>query len=172
MFHYPNQTKAFIIQSLISSCGLLLFLPFLIHLLTIRYPETEKLNYEICTYLSYEYKYVGRGSYQYRIFVEEYDEPLIIDNIVQRKTNETLLKSLKSGEELKISIDNTESLHLYEISARGDEILSYENYLLLHSKNDRVGIIFTSLSSAIFFTLLVTGIIYYKKTGNALRGFS
>ena len=172
MIHYQKDTKSFILQTVTLSLCLLFGLAICIPLLGIRYPEAEDLNHEACTYLYYERKSVGRGDYQYHIWVKEYDEPLIIDNIVQRATDRSLLESLQSGDPLQISLEDHDGFYLYEVSAHGDDILSYENYLARHRNNERVGIIFFALVSVISFSFLVSGIIYYIKTGNALKGFS
>ena len=171
-FYVYRETRPFILQTVtLSLCflfGLFIFIP----LSGIRYPEAAELQYEACTYLSYEYKSVGKSSYQYHIRVKEYDEPLVIDNIVQRAADGDLLASLRPGEPLQISLEDRKDFRLYEISARGADILSYEDFLSRHRNNERVGIVFSALTAVISFSFLVTGIVYYIKTGNALRGFS
>ena len=96
----------------------------------------------------------------------------MIDNIVQRATDGNLPASLRPGESLQISLKDRKDFRLYEISARGADILSYEDFLSRHRNNERVGIVFSALTAVISFSFLVTGIVYYIKTGNALRGFS
>jgi hypothetical protein len=172
MVYVYKETKPFILQTVILSLCFLFWFAIFIPLTGIRYPEAADLQYETCTYLSYEYKPIGRSSYQYRIWVKEYDAPLIIDNIVQRATDRSLLESLQSGDPLQISLEDHDGFYLYEVSAHGDDILSYEDYLASHRNNERIGIIFFALVSVISFSFLVTGIIYYIKTGNALKGFS
>jgi hypothetical protein len=172
MVYVYKETKPFILQTVILSLCFLFWFAIFIPLTGIRYPEAADLQYETCTYLSYEYKPIGRSSYQYRIWVKEYDAPLIIDNIVQRAADEDLLASLQSGETLRISLEDQEDFRLYEISARGADILPYEDYLSRHRNNELFGIVFSAIVSVISFSFLVTGIVYYIKTGNALRGFS
>ena len=49
-------------------------------LFAVDYPEKNELRYEECTFIGYE-NVRDRGT-RYYIFVNEYDEPLEIDNIV------------------------------------------------------------------------------------------
>ena len=172
MTHYHKDTKPFIIQ-----CAIFLFvfvfclILLLGFLLMPRYPQANMLAYEECTFIFYERKSVGRSNYQYHIFVEEYEAPIVIDNIARKGTNELILKSLKRGELLHVSIEDKENLDLYEISAHGEYILSYEDYLIKHRNNDRVGIIFGVVGAITSVTFLIIGVVYYKKTGNCLKGF-
>jgi hypothetical protein len=171
-FYIYKETRAFILQTVVLSLCLLFGLIIFIPCMRIRYPAAKDLQYETCTYLSYEYKSVGKSSYQYHIRVKEYDEPLVIDNIVQRETNKELLASLRSGESVQISLADQKYFCLYEISARGGDILAYEDFLFRHRNNDRIGIVFGAIVSVVSFSLLVAGIIHYIKTGDALKGFS
>ena len=47
-------------------------------------------------------------------------------------------------------------------------VLSYDDYLARHTKNNRIGIVVTSIMITITASLLVFGIIYYKKTGKII----
>ena len=47
-------------------------------------------------------------------------------------------------------------------------VLSYDDYLTRHTKNNRIGIVVTSIMIAITASLLIFGIIYYKKTGKTI----
>ncbi len=172
MIHYQKQTKPFIIQVVILMSVVLLFLALLLNMIfTNRYPQITDLQYENCTFISYEYKSVGRATYQYYIYVEEYQEPFKIDNIVQSKVNDSLLQSIRCGDTVTISIEDMDNLCLYEMSIDEKLVLSYDDYLLMHENNMRVGIQFSAIVVAISFVFLVVAIIYYKKTGNCLPGF-
>ena len=133
-----------------------------------KYPSVDELYYEQCTYVNSEYVSVGRGYHNYYIYVEEYNEPLKIDNIVVNKTHEELLFSLNEGDIISVSIVDNNKLNLFSISFNGEYILSYEDYLDEHNGNNIVGIVVTAVISCIALGILVFGSIYYKKTGECL----
>ena len=133
-----------------------------------KYPSSEELTYEQCTYIKSEYVSVGRGYHNYYIYVEEYNEPLKIDNIVINRTNEELLFSLNKGDTIIVSIYDNGKLDLFSVSYNNDYILSYEDYLTEHNGNNTVGKISTAVMSCIALGFLVGESIYYKKTGECL----
>ena len=133
-----------------------------------KYPSKGELKYEECTYVNYEYVSVGKGNHNYYIYVEEYDEPLKIDNIVINKTNNEILFSLNPGDIIIVSIEDYSGFDLYSISYNGKYILSYEDFLFEHNSNNTVGIITTSIMALVSLAFLIGGIIYYKKTGECL----
>ena len=133
-----------------------------------KYPSKGELKYEECTYIKYEYVSSGNREHQYYIYVEEYNDPLKIDNIVINKTNEELLFSLNSGETIIVSIEDDSEFYLFSIYYNSKYILSYEDFLSEHNSNNVVGIIVTSIMASISLAFLIGGSIYYKKTGECL----
>ena len=133
-----------------------------------KYPSKDELKYEECTYIKYEYVSSGNREHQYYIYVEEYNDPLKIDNIVINKTNEELLFSLNSGETIIVSIEDDSEFYLFSISYNSKYILSYEDFLSEHDSNNVIGIIVTSIMASISLAFLIGGSIYYKKTGECL----
>lgn len=133
-----------------------------------KYPSKDELKYEECTYIKYEYVSSGNTEHQYYIYVEEYNAPLKIDNIVINKTNEELLFSLNSGETIIVSIEDDSEFYLFSISYNSKYILSYEDFLSEHDSNNVIGIIVTSIMASISLAFLIGGSIYYKKTGECL----
>lgn len=122
-----------------------LFTILFIGLLSNDYPEKSELQYETCTYVNYEYdkhRYgKGRTSRTYKVYVEEYDTPLIIDNIVFTAVPEARFSTLKKGDKVTLSIESSDDkLYLYTLSADGYNILSYDEYLEKHNSNNKTGI--------------------------------
>ena len=168
-----NDNKSFIIQNIFLSSILAIFVVMFICVLLIKgYPNKSELIYENCTFIRYEYvkKYVSPGiSEKYLIYVNEYETPLEIDNIVFNEINANVLNSIKSGDEIVVSIQyDHDKNNLYSMAYKEKNVLSYDDYLTRHTKNNRFGIVVTSIMIAITASLLVFGIIYYKKTGKTI----
>ena len=164
-----KQKTAFVVFITITLAFLAFSLFCFVNLILInKYPSSEDLKYEQCTYVRSEYVSVGRGYHNYYIYVEEYNEPLKIDNIVINRTNEELLFSLNKGDTIIVSIYDNGKLDLFSVSYNNDYILSYEDYLKEHNGNNVVGKIATAVMSCIALGFLVGGSIYYKKTGECL----
>ena len=120
-----------------------------------KYPSKDELKYEECTYIKYEYVTWGYRASQYYIYVEEYNKPLKIDNIVVNKTNEELLFSLISGETITVSIEDDSKFYLFSVSYNGKYILSYEDFLSEHNSNNIVGII-------VIVVMLIISCVYFS----------
>ena len=162
--------KRFIIHICFFSFFLLLFIGCFIGLATIRsYPSKDKLTYENCTFLRYELKRsVGVKSgttAKYLVYVEEYNKPLEIDNIVIKKANKEALQSLEEKDVIQIS---RRDYNLYSASVGDTYILRYEDYLYCHNTNNLIGYIVVSSLILICSGMLVADIIVYKKTGETM----
>lgn len=169
----PNNKKNYIIQNILLSFLVILFTGFLIGVLTIKeYPNKDELKYKNYTFVNYEYvKRTGRyGSREkYYIYVKEYEKPLEIDNIVVKKTNLDVLKTIQPDDIIVVSIrEYDDNLDIYSFEYNGDYVLTYEDYLSRHNSNNKTGIIVTSILSGVTLSLLIFGIIYYKKTGKLI----
>ena len=155
---------------IISSIAILLFMGlmlfFLIGILCEQYPSEDALTFQECTFMKWEKKTAYRNV-RYFVYVEEYEAPLEIDNIVLREVNKDVLSQLKQGDKVTVSISESKNKwKIYAFSYQGISILSFEDYLSRHKLNDRIG---TILCSAIAIALLggfVANIVYYRKNGN------
>lgn len=168
-----NDNKSFIIQNIFLSSILAIFVVMFICVLLIKgYPNKSELIYENCTFIRYEYeKNIGThgSSKKCLIYVNEYETPLEIDNIVVNEINANVLNSIKSGDEIVVSIQyDHDKYNLYSMAYKERFVLSYDDYLTRHTKNNRIGIVVTSIMIAITASLLIFGIIYYKKTGKII----
>ena len=134
-------------------------------LFAVDYPEKNELRYEECTFIGYE-NVRDRGT-RYYIFVNEYDEPLEIDNIVSSSVSESLLRDISSGDKITVSIDQSDK-DLYSMYCGDINILSYDDYLSEHEPNNALGVVLLTLFSCLMLGLLVVEIIYYKKTGDII----
>lgn len=167
----PRLNKVmFFVQSLFFGGVGMLFLVSLIYFMIDDPPPAETLVYENCTFVKYEFeqKKGARGSVynHYYIYVEEYEEPLEIDEMVFQSIKESELLSLRSGDKITVSI--SDKAYLYSLFYGDDYIWSYEDYLIVHKDNDKVGFIVASMLSCLGFVPFIIGIIHYKKTGEIL----
>ena len=158
--------------TVITHCALMLvvFLMFsyaLFFFLTNDDPSKDSLVYEDCTFITY--KFIDKKQKYYNIYVDEYDIPLEIDNIVFDRTNVNALQNLKKGDSVTVSLRPfKDTFTIYEMYCAENYILSYEDYLNAHSENAdgmiKISTIFIILSSG----MIITEIIYFKKTGKVL----
>ena len=146
---------------------LLIFsLLFIVQLILVNsYPDKNELKYEQYTYVNHEYVSMGKGYYEYHIYVEEHDEPLKIDRSVEDKINEELLLLLKKGDVITVCVYDKKDLDLFLLMYNDADILSYNDYLSEHKRNNNAGIVMFSLISLVCIIYLIKGSIYYKKTG-------
>ena len=118
------------------------------------YPASEELVYEECTFVRYEISKT-RNSKIYRVYLEEYEEPVRIDKIVSKSLNSTvdtgILYGLREGDKVTVSVD--EDGDLYAMAYGESYILSYEDFLSAHESNHTLAMIvlpvFMCLSAAI-----------------------
>ena len=47
-------------------------------------------------------------------------------------------------------------------------VLSYEDYLDVHTRNSKIGVVVLSILSGIDLTLLIAEVVYFKKTGRGI----
>ena len=165
---------SFVMQSIVW-LGLIAFFTWtLIGVLSIEeYPSEDSLVYEECTFIKYEFKetkYRKTSTMKYYyLYVEEYVEPLIIDNIVFGETNEEALQSLMGGDKVVVSLFEDEGkLYLYSVSHNQSDILSYEAYFAEHNSNDNLGVVVCSVLLCMSLALFIAEVCYYKKNGKCL----
>ena len=146
---------------------LLIFsLLFIVQLIFVNsYPDKNELKYEQYTYVNHEYVSMGKGYYEYHIYVEEHDEPLKIDKFVEDKVDEELLVLLKKGDVITVCVYDKKDLDLFLLMYNDSDILSYNDYLSEHKKNNNAGIVMFSFISLVCIIYLIKGSINYKKTG-------
>lgn len=155
---------------IVSSIAILLFAFFLMFLLVgilcEQYPSEDALTFQECTFMKWEkktaYRYV-----RYFVYVEEYEAPLEIDNIVLCKVNKDILSQLKQGDKVTVSISEAKNKwKVHAISYQGTPILAFEDYIVQHKRNDRIGTVICSVLSIAFLGGFVANIVYYRKNGN------
>ena len=132
------------------------------------YPNKEELVYEECTFISYEFKKSSKSK-RYYIYVEEYINPLEIDNIVYAKADKEVLSSIEPGDKIKISVRRfKDDLKLYSVSYKEKNVLSYEDFLARHESNDKLGFIILPILCFMSLSIVIVTIVYYKKTGHCI----
>ena len=136
------------------------------------YPSEDSLIYENCSFVKYEYilkRSTRSKSERYHIYVEEYDKPLEIDNIVFHMTNEDVLFHLEPGAQVAVSIrESKDKLTLYTIAYDGVNILSYDDYVKIHTRNNNTGIVVLSALFCVSLGLCFAEYIHIKRHGTGL----
>ena len=150
--------------TVVYSILLIFSLLFLVQLIVVNsYPDKNELKYQKITYVNHEYLSIGKGYYEYHIYVEEYDEPLKLDKFVEDKVDKELLETLKKGDIITVGFCDEKDLDVFFMTYNYADILSYNDYLLEHKKNNNAGIVmFSFISFICMFYLIKTG-IHYKK---------
>ena len=130
-------------------------------------PEKASLKYENCTFVSYTF--VDEDRTYYNIYVEEYNIPLEIDNIIYERTNVTALKKLEKGDIVTVSLRQfKDTRDIYEMYSGDSYIIKYEDYLELHGEQADGMIKISLVIMIISAGMIVTEILHFKKKGNAL----
>ena len=165
-----KQRIAFIVQSIILLCGIGFLLWCLIGIVSIgKYPSANSLVYEECTFVRCEQKNTAKSS-RYYIYVEEYEKPLEIDNIVLGQIDREALLALELGDKITVSkYDGKKEYTLYSLSHGETGILLYEDYLLRHNKNNAIGMVISSVFLSMVVGIFIWSVYYYKKTGKCLH---
>ncbi|MBR2987383.1 MAG: hypothetical protein IKC63_05135 [Clostridia bacterium] len=163
-----NHTSFIIFCIATTFCFLFFGIVFFFFAMSSPFPETSPV-YENCTFLSYEHvRRVGgkTTNHYYYIYTEEYDKPLVIDNIAFRSAYAEALDSLRKGDVLTVSIDHDrERLDLFAIAYNETPIMTYEDYEEAHTDNRTLGYIILPILSGGSLFFLITGSIFYKKKG-------
>ena len=168
-----KNTLGFIILLIITIIiTLIFFTVIMIYSFAIKFPNPSDLQYEKCTFKYFE---LGRSDpnssniNKCYIYVEKYNIPLEIDNIVYRDSYKEELSKLKSKDELIVSFEKEESSYnLYSLETKNTIIISYDDYLCKHENQRQIGITIFSIFTSVSILLLIIEIIYYKKTGECL----
>ena len=165
-----KQRVAFIAQSILLLCAIGFLLYCLVGVVSIgKYPSANSLVYEECTFVRCEQKNTTKSS-RYYIYVEEYEKPMVIDNIVISQINREELLSLEVGDKITVSkYDGKKEYTLYSLSHGETGILLYEDYLLRHNKNNATGMVISSAFFSVVVSIFIWSVYYYKKTGKCLH---
>jgi len=126
----------------------------------------DRFTEQVCTFSEYElkvYEHRGSDSEVYYICVQEYEKPLEIDQIVSDLVNRRVLNGLEKGDQITVLFDKKRNLSSLE--HQGEYVLTYEEYVAEHERNDGVGVIVTLIMSSISWGLIIFLIVRYKKTG-------
>lgn len=169
-----NKNIDHILFLIISAPCVILFTFLFIQSLTTTYPDKSELQYETCTYVDYEHEKhssgKGRTSHSYKVYVEEYDVPLIIDNIVFPAVPEARFSTLKKGDKVTLSIESSDDmLYFYTLSADGYDILSYDEYLEKHNSNNKTGIYLLPIMIIMSLGLMLKGFLALKNNRTSKR---
>ena len=164
-----KQRVAFIAQSILLLCAIGFFLYFLVGVVTIgKYPSADSLVYEECTFVRCEQKNTAKSS-RYYIYAEEFEKPMVIDNIVISQINREALLALELGDKITVSkYDGKKEYTLYSLSHGETDILSYQDYLSRHNSNNTTGIVVCSILLCMTVGLFIGAVIHYRKTGKCL----
>ena len=131
------------------------------------YPTSNELTYQEYTFIDYQFiEHIRRptSTRYYEIYVKELEKPIRIDNIVYSKTNQELLDFIKPNEVILVSIKQTKKRPIaYAIKYQDDYILTYEDYLYKHQKNDTTGIVVSSIMTCVAISLFIYFIYALKK---------
>ena len=164
---------SFILHNIFYICALCFFLFLAIMFTTTDYPTKESLVYEECTFIKYEYIVKENHNHSttryYNIYVEEYDKPLEIDNIIYDRIHQGLLSTLEKGDKITVSIKHHKNdMNLYEMSYGEKYILSYDDYLDAHKENDEIGFILAPVLICLISGLIIAEAVHYKLKGKPL----
>ena len=121
---------------------------------------------QACTFLEYEYQVIelkNSDVERYFVYVQEYEKPLEIDQIVSDLVNRRVLNGLEKGDQITVLVDKRRNL--ISLAHQGEYVLTYEDYVAEHEKNTGVGVIVMLIMSCISWGLIVFLIVHYKKTG-------
>ena len=131
-------------------------------------PNIDALKKEQCTFISHEVIYYGKNDQSKKcyIYVEEYEQPLVIDDWLFEISHEEKLSKLNDGDIITVSIkhENGKS-SLYLVELYDEEILPYSEYVYETRKGAQIGIVFFSVFNCFCISFLVIEILYFKKEG-------
>lgn len=126
----------------------------------------DRYTEQACTFLEYEYQVIElkNGDVErYFVYVQEYEKPLKISQNAFDQVNRRVLNRLEEGDQITVLFDKKRNLSSLE--HQGEYVLTYEEYVAEHERNDGVGVIVTLIMSCISWGLIVFLIVHYKKTG-------
>lgn len=126
----------------------------------------DRYTEQVCTFSEYKLQVIERrGTYSevYYVYVQEYEKPLKIGQIVSDLVNQRVLKGLEEGDQITVLVDKKQNL--ISLEHQGEYVLTYEEYVAEHEKNDGVGVIVTLILSCASWGLIIFLIVHYKKTG-------
>jgi hypothetical protein len=155
IFDFGGDIAAIIMVLVISLVFVILMGVALGHSLLSEYAEPDDLIYEECTFINAKLIRQYRDSRYYEIYVEEYEEPLKIYSIALKAVDRSKLDSINAGEKITVSLE--EGRDNYSVLAMfhdNEAILSYDEYLRAHQKNDTLGIIVLPLMIILGVSLL------------------
>lgn len=175
----PSKTdKIFFIVHNVFYIFALCFFLFFGFFTTTEYPAKESLVYEECTFIKSEYISKENRNHSttryYNIYVEEYDKPLEIDNIIYDRIHQGFLSNLEKGDKITVSIRhykddmNLYDMNLYEMYYGEKYVLTYDDYSEGHKENDEIGFILAHVFIFLISGLIVAEFIHYKTKGKPL----
>ena len=130
----------------------------------------DRYTEQICTFSECDYvvheRGGARGTEYYDVYVQEYEKPLQIDQIVFDQVNKSVLFDLKEGDQITVLLDQKN--HVISMAHDGQYVLTYEDYVAEHESNNTVGVFATLILCGMCLGLVIFLIFRYKKTGRVL----
>lgn len=136
------------------------------------YDYTDLLCREL-TFTGYEADHYYKTGTTYRLYFEESDEPLVINNITSKKLDKKALAALKEGQALKVYTSQDDPNDICELSTDSVTLLHLSDYNNVNRSNQTMGMILCpimilgSIFSAVYF-LTMLKFNFPKKKGRGL----
>ena len=125
------------------------------------YDYTELLCREL-TLTGYEEDYYYKTGTSYRLYFEESDEPLVINNITSKKLDKKALTVLKEGQALKVYTPQDDPNDICELSSDSVTLLHLSDYNKVNRSNQTIGMILCPIMIAFSLGLLLYSVCMLK----------
>lgn len=147
--------------------GLIFFLLFFVFFLFLfcncleLYPSYDitydDLMSEDLTFLSFEKRSGGRGSYSYDLFFEEYTEPFEISSVTIKRLDESALNGLKQYDTVHVYYQKLGEFRICELTCDTTVLLKLSDYVEANQNNQILGMVVTPLAILVimFFAFLL-----------------
>lgn len=105
--------------------------------------DYSDLSYQELTYVRYQKIRLRRADYRYVIYVEEYEKPLEISNISDRRLDKEKLENLHRNQTLQVYLRPSNlrdyDYEICEFACGSDMLLSLSDYVATNQSNQRAG---------------------------------
>ncbi len=132
------------------------------------------------TFTGYEERRNYNSGNSYKLYFEESDEPLVINNITSKKLDKKALTALKEGQTLKVYTPQDDPNEICELSTDSITLLHLSDYNNVNRRNQTIGMILCLIMIAFSLGLLLHSVymlkyefnevnLIYKIDGNKIR---
>ena len=155
------KTKLGIIIGLIFCLLFFIFFLFLFCNCLELYPSYDitydDLISEDLTFLSFEKRSGGRGSYYYDLFFEEYTEPFEISSVTVKRLDQSALNGLKQYDTVHVYYQNLGEFRICELTCSTTVLLKLSDYVEANQNNQILGMVVSPLAmlATLFFAFLL-----------------